>query len=52
VAKNTHVEVSYGKQYRNNDVARENFGLDFSTTPLDMVSIYGRVKYNNISSDF
>ena len=50
--KNTHVEVSYGKQYRNSDVARENVGLDFSTTPIDIASLYGRVKYNTIASDF
>lgn len=51
-AKNTHVEASYGKQYINSEVARETIGFDFSTTPLDMASIYGRAKYNNIASEF
>jgi hypothetical protein len=50
--KNTHMEVSYGKQYKNSDVARENLGFDFSTTPLDMANIYGRVKYNTIAYEF
>jgi hypothetical protein len=52
MVKNTHVEVSYGKQYRDSEVARENLGFDFSTTPLDIVNIYGRVKYNTIASEY
>ena len=36
--KNTHVEVSYGRKYTDTDIARENVGLDFSTTPLDKVN--------------
>ena len=44
--KNTHVEVSYGKTYRDSEVARENVGLDFSTTPFDITKFYGRVKYD------
>lgn len=44
--KNTHVEVSYGKTYRDSEVARENVGLDFSTTPFDITNFYGRVKYD------
>lgn len=49
--KNTHLEVSYGKQYKNSGMVRENFGLDISTTPLDILSFYGRAKYNNIASE-
>ena len=44
--KNTHVEVSYGKKYSDSDVARENVGLDFSTTPHEIVNFYGRLKYD------
>lgn len=44
--KNTHIEVSYGRKYRDTDVARENVGLDFSTTPIGIVNIYGRLKYD------
>ena len=45
--KNTHVEVSYGRKYAElPDVARENLGLDFSTTPHGMVNFYGRLKYD------
>jgi hypothetical protein len=44
--KNTHVEVSYGKTYRDSEVARENFGLDFSTTPFEITNFYGRAKYD------
>src|SRR5450631_1559813 len=50
--KNTHVEVSYGNKYRNSNFARENVGLDFSTTPLEMANLYGRVKYDTISTEF
>ncbi len=55
--KNTHVEVSYGRKYGEADgdslVARENVGLDFSTTPISgMVNFYGRLKYDTISESF
>jgi hypothetical protein len=50
--KNTHVEVSYGKTYRDSEVARENVGLDFSTTPHEMISFYGRGKYDTKASRF
>jgi hypothetical protein len=50
--KNTRLEASYGKQYRDSEVVRENLGFDFSSTPLDMISIYGRAKYNNLASEF
>ena len=32
--KNTHVEVSYGKTYRDSEVARENIGHRFFHHPL------------------
>jgi hypothetical protein len=44
--KNTHVEVSYGKTYRDSEVARENVGIDFSTTPFEIANFYGRAKYD------
>ena len=44
--KQTHVEVSYGKTYRDSEVARENFGIDFSTTPFEIANFYGRAKYD------
>jgi hypothetical protein len=47
--KNTHVEVSYGKKYTESDLARENVGLDFSTTPIGMLNFYGRLQYDTIS---
>ena len=51
--KNTHVEVSYGRKYSDTDVARENLGLDFSTTPIGgMVNFYGRLKYDTISESY
>ena len=50
--KNTHVEVSYGKKYNDNDVARENVGLDFSTTPFDIANFYGRFKYDTIAESY
>jgi len=55
--KNTHVEVSYGRQYGNDDddrrLARENVGLDFSTTPISgIANFYGRLKYDTISESY
>jgi hypothetical protein len=50
--KSTHLEVSYGNKYRNSDLARENIGLDYSTTPFDMFNTYGRVKYDTIGDHF
>ena len=50
--KNTHVEVSYGRKYADTDVARENLGLDFSTTPIANANFYGRMKYDTISESY
>jgi hypothetical protein len=51
--KNTHVEVSYGRKYSDTDVARENVGLDFSTTPIGgIANFYGRLKYDTISESY
>lgn len=44
--RNTHIEVSYGRKYADTDVARENVGLDFSTTPFARTNFYARVKYD------
>src|SRR5574340_1114028 len=44
--KNTHLEVSYGRKFTDGDLARENVGFDFSTTPLDYANLYGRLKYD------
>jgi len=50
--KNTHIEVSYGKKYNDYDLARENVGLDFTTTPLDFANFYGRVKYDTVAETY
>ena len=50
--KNTHVEVSYGRKYSDSEVARENVGLDFSTTPIGMANFYGRLKYDTVSESY
>ncbi|MHB8908086.1 MAG: hypothetical protein ACYDAA_04320 [Syntrophales bacterium] len=50
--KNTHVEVSYGRKYADTDVARENLGLDFSTTPISNTNFYGRLQYDTISESY
>jgi len=47
--KSTHIEASYGRKYTDSDLARENVGLDFSTTPLDIVNIYGKLQYDTVS---
>lgn len=47
--KNTHIEVSYGRKYSDTDVARENIGLDFSTTPIGQANFYGRLKYDIVA---
>jgi len=46
--KYTHVEVSYGRKYTDSDLARENVGLDFSTTPHEKVNFYGRLQYDTV----
>lgn len=48
---NTHFEVSFGNKYRSSTLAREGVGLDFSSTPIDMLNVYGQVKYDTISSE-
>jgi len=48
----THIEVSYGNKYRNSDLARENVGLDYTTTPFEMFNTYGRVKYDTIAEKY
>jgi hypothetical protein len=50
--KNTHIEVSYGRKYADTEVARENLGLDFSTTPFAKTNFYGRVKYDTVSESY
>jgi hypothetical protein len=50
--KYTHVEVSYGRKYTDSDLARENIGLDFSTTPHEKANIYGRVQYDTIADRY
>jgi len=48
--KFTRVEVSYGRMYTDTDLAQESVGLDFSTTPHEKVNLYGRMKYDIVSS--
>ena len=50
--KYTHVEVSYGRKYTDSDLARENVGLDFSTTPHEKVNFYGRLQYDTDADKF
>jgi hypothetical protein len=50
--KFTHVEVSYGRKYADSDLARENVGLDFSTTPHEKVKFYGRLQYDTDADKF
>jgi hypothetical protein len=50
--KLTHVEVSYGRKYTDTDLARENVGLDVSTTPHEMVNLYGRLQYDTNADKF
>ena len=50
--KYTHVEVSYGRKYADSDLARENVGLDFSTTPHEKVNFYGRLQYDTDADKF
>ncbi len=50
--KNTHVEASYGRKYTDTDLARENVGLDFSTTPHEKANIYGRLQYDTVADKY
>lgn len=47
--KYTRIEVSYGRKYTESDLARENVGLDFSTTPHEKVNFYGRLQYDIVA---
>jgi len=50
--KYTHVEVSYGRKYTDSELARENVGLDFSTTPHEKVNFYGRMQFDTDADKF
>ncbi|TFH33027.1 MAG: hypothetical protein E4G97_01585 [Deltaproteobacteria bacterium] len=50
--KNTHVEASYGRKYTDTDLARENVGLDFDTTPHEKANIYGRLQYDTVADKY
>ncbi len=50
--KYTHVELSYGRKYTDTDLAEENVGLDFSTTPHEKVNFSGRLKYDTVADRF
>ena len=50
--KNTFIEASYGRKYTDADVARENLGLDFSTTPFATTNFYGRLKYDTVAETY
>jgi hypothetical protein len=52
VPKSTHVEFSYGNKFRDGRMSRENVGLDYSTTPVEMFNTYGRLKYDTVSDRF
>jgi len=47
--KYTHIELSYGNRYNNGDLARENIGFNISTTPHQMINIYGRFRYDTVA---
>jgi len=47
--KYTHIEVSYGRKYTDSELARENVGLDFSTTPHEKVNFYGRLQFDTVA---
>ncbi|MGE5790657.1 MAG: hypothetical protein ACM33C_07285 [Syntrophaceae bacterium] len=47
--KFTHLELSYGNKYVEGDLARENIGFNISTTPHEIVNLYGRFKYDTVS---
>jgi hypothetical protein len=50
--KSTHVEVSYGNKYRDGKIATESAALSFSTTPHELVNLYGRARYDTISDEY
>lgn len=50
--RHTHLEASFGRKYRDTDVARETVGLDLSTTPYGPVHFYGRMRYDTFAETF
>lgn len=48
----THVEASYGRKYAETDLAQENVGLDFSTTPHQRAGFFGRLQYDTVADKF
>lgn len=51
-AARTRAEVSYAREYRSGDFAREETALDVSTTPFQLVNLYGRAKYDLVEGRF
>jgi hypothetical protein len=48
--KNTHAEVSYARKYSDSDLAQEYVAFDVASTPLPMLGLTGRVRYDLASS--
>ena len=48
----THAEVGYAREYGADALAREILAADLSTAPHQMVGLYGRVKYDMVSSRY
>lgn len=47
--KDTHLELSYSRKYRESDIARETLGFNFSTNLTKSFSLYGQTKYDVIT---
>jgi len=46
----SHAELTYGREYRAAELAREELALDLTTTPVGAVSVFGRAKLDLIES--
>jgi hypothetical protein len=44
--------VSYAREYREGELARDEVSFDLNTTPHQAVNLFGRAKYDTVSSRF
>jgi len=50
--KLTRIEASYAREYREKELARNETAIDVNTTPAGFLSLFGRAKYDTVSSRF
>ena len=49
--KQSYAELSYGRDYRRGDLARETAAIDVGSTPHRLVNVFGRAAYDVVSEE-